>query len=50
LLLPNYLWAKMIVTEAPLQGQNIQCLLGRDLLAYGLLVYNGPTNTFTLAF
>lgn len=31
----------IIITEAPLQGQHIQCLIGRDVLQHGLLVYTG---------
>jgi hypothetical protein len=38
------------VTEAPLQGQNIQFLIGRDVLHFGLLIYNGTHGSFTLAF
>jgi hypothetical protein len=34
--------------EAPLQGQIIQCLIGRDLLARAVLTYIGPANTFLL--
>jgi hypothetical protein len=36
-------------TEAPLKGQNIQCLLGRDFLAHVVLTYIGPTNNFILS-
>lgn len=36
--------------EAPLQGQPIQCLIGRDVLAQSVLIYVGYTNTFTLSF
>lgn len=39
-----------IVIEAPLQGQNIQCLIGRDVLAHGILIYIGYANQFTLSF
>jgi hypothetical protein len=28
----------------------IQCLIGRDILRYGVLVYNGHASTFSLAF
>lgn len=35
---------------APLQGQNIQVLIGRDILQHGVLVYQGVADTFTLAF
>ena len=37
------------VIEAPLQGQNIQCLVGRDILAHGVLIYIGYANQFTLS-
>ncbi len=40
----------VIVTEAPLQGQHIQCLIGRDVLQHGVLIYTGYDNSFTLCF
>ncbi len=40
----------IVVTEAPLQGQNIQCLIGRDVLQHGVLIYTGYDNSFTLSF
>lgn len=40
----------LALTEMPLIGQNIQALLGRDVLQVGVLVYNGPMGLFTLAF
>lgn len=42
--------ASIIVTEAPLQGQHIQCLIGRDVLKHCVLVYTGYDNSFTLSF
>jgi len=42
--------ATIVVTEASLQGQHIQCLIGRDILKYGVLIYNGYDNSFTLSF
>lgn len=42
--------ASIIVTEAPLQGQHIQCLIGRDVLKHGVLIYTGYDNSFTLSF
>jgi hypothetical protein len=36
--------------EAPLQGQNIQFLIGRDVLSRGVLIYIGYRNLFTLSF
>ena len=50
LLLPKGLVAVVLVTEAPLNGQNIQGLIGRDLLQHGVLVYLGTENQFTLSF
>ena len=38
------------VIEAPLRGVTIQCLIGRDILARGLFLYNGQMNQFTLCF
>lgn len=38
------------VIELPLQGQNIECLLGRDVLSQAVLTYVGFSNTFTLSF
>lgn len=40
----------IVITEAPLQGQHIQCLIGRDVLEHGLLVYTGYDNSFSLSF
>ena len=40
----------IIVSEAPLQGQHIQCLIGRDLLQHAVLIYTGYDNSFTLSF
>jgi len=33
---------------APLKGQEIQALIGRDILAHFILTYSGPDNSFTL--
>jgi len=37
------------VIEAPLQGQPIQCLLGRDILRHGVLIYNGYVQQITFS-
>lgn len=37
------------IIEAAMKGQNIQCLLGRDFLAHGILFYSGPDDTFTFS-
>jgi len=47
---PNRVSYETTAIEAPLIGQHIQCLVGRDVLADGVLVYIGYTNTFTLSF
>ena len=47
LLMPVHFDA--VFTEAPLKGQNIQCLLGRDFLAHAVLTYVGPTNSFVIS-
>jgi len=38
------------VIDVPLEGQVIQGLIGRDVLAHGILIYSGYTNTFSLSF
>lgn len=43
-------WFATTVLEAPLQGQNIDCLIGRDVLSQGVFVYIGYTNLFSLSF
>lgn len=40
----------VVAIEAPLGGQHIQCLIGRDILQHGVLVYIGYINQFTLSF
>jgi len=50
LIFPNNVFVEATVLEAPLQGQNIQCLIGRDVLALGVLVYIGYGNLFSLSF
>ena len=51
LIFPNNInIPSIVVTEAPLQGQHIQCLIGRDILQHSVLVYVGYDNSFTLSF
>lgn len=38
------------IIEAVLEGQNIDGLIGRDVLKLGLLVYTGYDSSFTIAF
>jgi predicted aspartyl protease len=42
-------WLDIPVIEMAQQGPSIQCLVGRDVLALGILVYVGPSNTYTLS-
>jgi hypothetical protein len=50
LVFPNNVVFEGTVIEAPLQGQHIQCLIGRDVLAQAVLVYIGYSNLFSLSF
>ncbi len=50
LVLPNSVVVETLAIEAPLHGQQVQCLIGRDVLAHGVLVYTGYVNQFTLSF
>lgn len=51
LIFPNNInIPSIVVTEAPLQGQHIQCLIGRDILQHSVLIYTGYDNSFTLSF
>jgi hypothetical protein len=34
----------------PKANGRIKCLIGRDILQYWVLIYNGPANTFSLKF
>jgi len=50
LLFPNNVIVETVAIAAPLRGQNIQCLIGRDVLKHGVLIYIGYINAFTLSF
>jgi hypothetical protein len=50
LVFPNNVIVEAIAIEAPLKGQQIECLVGRDVLAHGVFVYTGYINQFTLSF
>jgi hypothetical protein len=49
LLLSNDISFDIPVIEAPLEGQSIDCLIGRDILARGVFIYLGSGNAFTLS-
>ncbi len=38
-----------VFTATPLKGQNISCLIGRDVLSNAVLIYLGNDNSFTLS-
>lgn len=40
----------ILAIEAPLTGQPIQCLIGRDVLSRGVLTYSGVDSLFRLTF
>jgi predicted aspartyl protease len=50
ILFPNNVIVETVVIAAPLKGQHIQCLIGRDVLRHGVLIYTGYIDTFTLSF
>jgi predicted aspartyl protease len=47
---PSGVVAEALAISAPLHGQPIQCLVGRDVLRHGVLIYNGYMQHFTLSF
>ena len=50
LLFPNNVIVESVVIAAPLHGQHIQCLIGRDVLRHGVFIYTEYMDTFTLSF
>lgn len=50
LIFPTNVVFETTAIEAPLQGQHIQCLIGRDVLGQGVFVYIGYSNLFSLSF
>jgi hypothetical protein len=40
----------VLATGATWPHQDVLCIIGRDTLKYGLFMYNGFTNTFSLIF
>ncbi len=49
-IFPNNVVVEGTVIEAPLKGQHIQGLIGRDVLQHAVLVYVGYAGQFTLSF
>ena len=50
LLFPNNVVVETVMIAAPLRGQHIQCLIGRDVLRHAVFIYTGYMNSFTLSF
>jgi len=50
LIFPNDAMIEALAIEAPLRGQDIQCLIGRDALSHAVFIYMGHINQFTLSF
>jgi predicted aspartyl protease len=48
LVFPDQSTQEVIAVEMELHGQHVQCLIGRDLLAGGTLIYSGIQNAYTL--
>jgi len=49
-ILPHNVIFESFVIAAPLQGQHIQCLIGRDVLRHSVFIYVGHDDSFTLSF
>jgi hypothetical protein len=47
---PTVVVENVLAAQAPLIGHGFQCLIGRDVLQKGVLVYSGNRNQFTLTF
>lgn len=48
--LPNSLFWEGLVVAVPMPMPEVECLIGRDILAHGVFVYLGQENLFTLSF
>ena len=46
----HLLTAALAIIATDLTSQNIQALIGRDLLSRCTLIYNGPQNSFLMSF
>jgi hypothetical protein len=47
IIFPNNVVIEVNAIEMPLSGQNIQCLIGRDILSLGIFIYNGYIGEFS---
>ncbi len=50
IVFPQRVVMETVVVEAPMAGQNVECLIGRDVLAHAVFVYVGASDLFTLSF
>ena len=50
LVFPKDVTIETVVVSAPLEGQHVQCLIGRNVLSYSTFFYNGPEQSFTIGF
>jgi len=50
LIFPNNVVFETTAIEAPLRGQHVQCLIGRAILAHGVLIYIGYIQSFSPSF
>lgn len=48
IVLSNALAFEVDAVNGALTGQNLQCLIGRDILQFVKLAYDGPHNQFTI--
>ncbi len=46
----DFVVENIFTIEAPMGGVPYQCLIGRDVLRFATLLYDGPRNQFTLYF
>jgi predicted aspartyl protease len=49
-IMPVRYFKETTVLEIAMEGQNIDCLIGRDTLSGAILIYQGSENTFTLSY
>jgi hypothetical protein len=46
----DFVVENVFAIEAPMGGVPYQCLIGRDILRFATLLYDGPRNQFVLTF
>jgi hypothetical protein len=50
LLFPNSIVFEGLAIEEPLPGQDVQCVIGRDILQRAVFIYNGTSGVFSVSF